>query len=242
VKPKFIALICFGVAVATLGVWKVTSATRQQQLAELDAAKDKGSLNWRLRKAKIEGTREIFLSPLRVDYSCGGCDTEQLLSNSAVVVMQPVAKKSVVVDSGLVRTWYKFRILENLSGRAIPTCDGCSGADVSSIPEKLLPTKTDEILLSKQGGTVIIDNVRVTTKDPDYPEFEFSQKYLCPVVLANGVAFSNGGPSTVFHLSEGGTLESFNNKGHAFKLDMEGRFRNSLELFRQGLKNRNSGG
>ena len=151
--------------VATLGAYssKGTSSLSRQadssnltaQLRELETAPDWLSGWWYLRRAKIMGERQVVLSGLRF---CGAeiQGLKKGLTKSDVIVAESIEKYVQVHEFGLM-TWYKFRIVEDLSldlPRERPYCG-------EPIPAQILPVAYDEIVVPRIGGEVSIDGVRL---------------------------------------------------------------------------------
>jgi arginyl-tRNA--protein-N-Asp/Glu arginylyltransferase len=55
-------------------------------------------------------------------------------------------------------------------------CSDCSSTKY--VPAELQPIKSDEIVIRRNTGTVVADEVEVTSIDLLYPEFKLHQQYL----------------------------------------------------------------
>lgn len=163
---------------AAIDLPDVPSKSLQEQLQELYNAKDRDSLRWHIRKAKIVGDKEVTLSGL---HKCPP-DIQSLddaLNDLSVILAKPV-ERVVETDEmiGLI-TWYKFKVIDDLSSIRVTKRDtqGCSTCNHSSnesdhFPASLLPLEADEILVFHVGGDLIADGIRVN--QPSTILFDFS--------------------------------------------------------------------
>jgi hypothetical protein len=161
-------------AISSRGVPRRISQTDllKQKLEELQLAPDQGSVDWYVRRAKSTGEKEAILPGL---HSCGPevPDLGAFLRESDVIVAESIGRYVHVNELGL-QTWYKFRIVEDLSldpGRECSTC-GNPGGEQQEIPAQLLPLASDEFVLSYIGGQMNIDGVKVV--QPQTRSVDFS--------------------------------------------------------------------
>jgi len=241
VKNKLVALAFLGLALTILGTIRINSRNQEQQLAELQSAPDRGTIAWRVRLAKAKGEREVVLDPPTVLYAASGSNLDEVLSNYTAVIAEPVAQRSYVSDDRQeVVTWYKFRIVENLSGRNFASCPTCSSSIKPS--EEMLPLDADQFLMAKYGGVVVIDGIKVTTRQLGFPQFSMSTKYLLFVSLdSSGVAGMAVGPEGIFSVSDEGLLQPINDTPHTIKRELATRFDSSVYQLKHELKNRFAG-
>jgi hypothetical protein len=145
----------------------VSSQTSQgdrlnRQLQELQSAPDQGNVDWYVRRAKLTGEKEVILPGF---YNCGPDvpDLEGALRKWDVIVAESI-ERYVQIDQrlGLI-TWYKFRIIEDLSLERVKECSTCGDAvaEQPEIPAQLLPLASDEIVVPYSGGQLNIDGVKV---------------------------------------------------------------------------------
>ena len=160
-KIALLVLVGFVLAIVGIGSKSVTSIRKQKQLEELDNASDRGSLAWHLRRAKITGEKELELSGL-YNYPFVVKDLDQALNQFRVISAVPI-ERYITTDSSWVLTWYKFKIIDDLSSKQAQECSSCDDAsqDTESLPEALLPLNPDEILIGHIGGELIVDGIRV---------------------------------------------------------------------------------
>ncbi len=167
-----------------------------------------GSLRWRVQEAKRKGERQdgIFI------HNCGTVLTNpqealtDALSNFAVIVAEPIEKKSYE-GKDYVNTWYRFRIIETLNPRPLAPCPGC----ISSFdpPSDLPPVGNDEILILQSGGTMIIDGVEVIDSFSNQPHYSLSQKYLLFLITdsTKRTSIQGLGSAGIFEVDSKGILK-----------------------------------
>src|SRR5262245_18225599 len=167
-----------------------------------------GSLRWNIQEAKRRGERQLE----RITIGCGSEFSnpreplKEALSYFAVIVAEPIEKKTYA-DKDKVVTWYRFRIIETLNPRPLALCPGCN--DSFDPPGDLLPIGNDEILIIQNGGTIIIDGVKVIDHY-SYQPYSLSQKYLLCLrpysTIKTGIA--GMGSDGVFEVDSEGILKS----------------------------------
>src|ERR1044072_9100864 len=80
-----------------------------------DQSKDRGKLSWYAAKAKAKGQREVVIRAPLIDYAVPR-DLDEALAYYTLVIAEPLEQRSYVEDDErAIRTWYKFRLLEELS-------------------------------------------------------------------------------------------------------------------------------
>lgn len=129
-----------------------------------------------MQQARASGRNEIN-SAVNVEFD----DVDSLdeaISRYTVIVAEPIARRSYVVDDLFLETWYKFRVSETLSQRTPYRCPECTPAAVTDPPADMLPLNPNEILIHTAGGEVTIDGVSITETVADLPAFMTSQRYL----------------------------------------------------------------
>ena len=148
------------------------SQKRLAQLRELQNASDVGSVDWFLRRAKVTGEKEVILPALHL---CGPevPDLNAALTEYKVIVAQSIESYVQPHQMGLM-TWYKFRIIEDLSLEPIRECSTCNEvvAEHQEIPAQLLPLAPDEIVVPHIGGRLEIDGVKLV--QPNSLSVDFS--------------------------------------------------------------------
>lgn len=138
-------------ALTSLTAFKVRSRSQKEQIEELQNAPDKGTIAWHARLAKAKGERKVVLPrPDWIAFKCYSTaeNLDEALSQYGAVVAQPISYRTYIVSTNElykdneIRTWYKFRILENLSDKPIPVCRNCGDPDSDReklIPQEMLP-------------------------------------------------------------------------------------------------------
>jgi hypothetical protein len=101
---------------------------------------------------------------------------DQTLNEYTVVLGQPVDYRSVLLDDYSIGTWYKFRVRDTLSEK--PDC--LPNVECLPLPEppEDMYLQQDEIFVLRNGGTQIIEGVKVTVHEPNFTDLSFDQEYL----------------------------------------------------------------
>lgn len=215
-KFKLIALALVVLCTVIIGLFRVSSRSQQEEIKRLQDAPDKGTVAWRARLAKAEGKRRVVLNSLLVEYGTEVSGLDDALKYLGAVVAQPIDRQTVISSTNElyrdneIRTWYKFRILQNYSGEPLPKCTSCGSYDSNRIPQNMLPLNSDEILIETYGGTVEIDGVEISVVDKEIPEFSESQQYLLFLLTdASGqVGMLRMGAVGIYKIDSSGKVEA----------------------------------
>jgi hypothetical protein len=163
-KNRVVLLVFIPAMIIGLGL--SVQVINWQQRKALDNAGDLGSAAWCIRKARLEGDKQVILPGL---FCCPPAVSglQEALSQFRVVLAKPIARDTKTDFIGLV-TWYKFKVMDDLSSvrwheNSWQNCVDCGNVsnDTSWFPAALLPLEEDEILVPHRGGEVIIDGLRV---------------------------------------------------------------------------------
>lgn len=168
-------LITAGLVILTSTLFLSLSFKTNSKVQEVDRSKDRGKLSWFAARAKAKGQREVVIGAPLVTYAVPK-DLEEALAYYTLVVAEPLEQRSYVNDDErTIKTWYKLRLLEELSS---PTTICTTCPDIEPPPTDFLPLQTNEFLTSKPEGEVEVDGVRIKQNDPDFPRFEKRKRYL----------------------------------------------------------------
>jgi hypothetical protein len=232
-RTKFTAISLFIILLIIIGAITALSIVKRQQSGK--AQEGKATVSGLVKQAKAKGIREVVLPIPEVDYGGSDTDTDKALLNYKAIVAEPIEQKSYYNGSSSVSTWYKFRVVEVLSNNNPPPCSECSGGEP---PAEMLPLNSDEFLLAKYGGTVLIDEVRVITPDDaQYPGFKKNKRYLLYASInGSGVARTVAGPAGIFIIEQDGSLKPINENPHPLKEDIKNKFANSIDKLKRRLK------
>jgi hypothetical protein len=223
-------LIALGATIALVTI------NSKSQRARPDNAPAKDRLHWHARVAKENGKREIIVPGLNVDYdgSASSQTTNDVLLYYDVVRAQPVQAVSYPFDTNVIATWYKFRVLESLSTAGKVACPSCTDSD---LPSELLPLASDEFLLWKAGGSLVVDGVTITMPDPGFPPFEMGREYLLFIAKRpSGVADVAGGSVGTFTVEKNGHISSVAGGKHPVTKRLLSDLGDSLDLMKLKLK------
>ena len=193
-----------------------------------------GSLEALAQDCAANGIQSIDVNTMLWEYEAiGGID--EALSKYSVIIAHPVSSTSYVWNSELqiVGTWYKFAVTESLSQRPHIPCDMCE----TDPPASLLPLSDGQLLISKYGGAVTINGVRINSIDTDFPAYLTSQNYLIflDVDQTRGVGSVDAGGAAVFAIGADGVLRSVSSINSALAEDISLRYGNSLTALRAAL-------
>lgn len=156
-RTKLLLLTTVIVVFASLGTINTSS---RRQSAE-SSADDVGTIAWHIRLAEEKGQKTVNIPPLTgIPEEIGGLD--QALTRFRVILAEPVDTHTYVSGRWTLLTWYRFRVLEDLSSPAVRPCSGCDSGD--GIPSDLLPVGPSEILVPQPGGVLTINGLTLVQK------------------------------------------------------------------------------
>jgi hypothetical protein len=233
--------IFLGLSLILLGattIWKSQSNSQsgqRNQSLNQNEREDPTALRTRVKKAKPNGNNEVvFAAPEPILADIGSLD--EALANYSVVIAQLVDSTSFQVDPRNIMTYHKFRILETLSQKHLPFL-----GVPAKLPTELPPLKDNEIYVLEGGGTVVIDDVKVTQKAAY--EYSRSRKYLLFISKnsAETIAMVNLGKYGVFRVREddGDGVEAITDEVSPIKRDLEERHANKISRLRDAAKKNN---
>lgn len=234
-KNKIIVLV----SVLLIGIGAVTtlSLIRQQPQGKMRPDwRDRGLIASTAKNAKEKVINKTSVYPPHVSYVDGLASMDEALSYYSAVIAQPITKHTQISKDGEeIITWYKFKILENLSDKV---CSRCLPAD--ELPSEMLPLNSDEIIVNKHGGTVSLDGVEVTMPTPSYPDFETSEKYLLFLEIDPTRQFGKimVGPAGTFTVKPNGDIVPINEKDHPLKKIIKEQYKSSIKELKDYTKGR----
>lgn len=159
-KIILLAVIGFVVVLGGVGLKNVSFKSKQQQLKELDNADDRSSVAWFIRKAKITGDTQVIL-PLYIGIPGEVSGLDEALSKFKVISGKPV-EKYTQAGTWALTTWYKFKIVEDLTSNKVQPCSNCDDpSQEAHLPAPLLPLESDEILVPRPGGELVVDGIKL---------------------------------------------------------------------------------
>jgi hypothetical protein len=231
-KLKLTLAIAFIGLALTIGLIRTSSKVRHKQTPQPTSDR----LKWHVEEAKREEVKEVFLQAPTSDYLGSDItDFKEALSSYTLVVAQLEDSKTYEVEDGNnLITWNKFRTTDQLSDIRPSACNGC----VTTVPpDEFLPLHPGEFCVSRRGGMLMHDGVKITQVVSDFPFFEKGQKYFMFISLyPSGVAITAGGPNGVFPLDEHGRLSQFAREPNEISNGVQGRFKNSINIAKSQLK------
>lgn len=230
-KP-FLALALFVVCILTLAL-----SNKSNRVGAVQTGIIPGSLE-ALAQDAIERNEQSVTIPTAMWSNAGVSGIDEAVASYSLVVAHPVSKRSYVWNSEfqIIGTWYKFLITESLSQRPFITCTNCPPAP--NAPADLLPLTSNELLVPKFGGSVVINGVTINSVDEVFPEYEMSRSYLLflKVDSSKGTGLTSIGPAAVFTINNNGTLSTVAEASdNSLAQDITQRYGNSLAALRTAL-------
>ncbi|MCA1603932.1 MAG: hypothetical protein LC775_00250 [Acidobacteria bacterium] len=205
-------VVCLMILVVTFFV--VARAISSQETAS-QRGLGEGTIQWHAQRAKQRGQQEIIIPAPRWR-PVGVSSLEEALGYFTVVVATPIENKSYIRSSNNIRTWYKFKVHEFLSRKNWAGCPTCPPPP--DVPSEMLPLAEDEVLVPRGSGTVIVDGVKITSLETDYPLFSESHQYLLFLKFdaSKQVGEITLGHAGVFTVSPSGGIKQINRRNHRF--------------------------
>jgi len=233
---KMIILVVVIATLAVVGVVRTTSKSRYPESQRFEL-KDKEKRNTlalkeRVELAKMRGERQILI-PGSISANVEVENLDEAFSIYTVVIAQPIEAKSFLDVHDAIKSWYKFKVIETLSKKA-PPADTFFGDP----PDDMLPLKDNEILVPRLNGTVVIDSVKVTAPDSDFPTLDKSQKYLLflSVDTTGKIGRLELGSAAVASITADAKIETTDKQQDRLKLEMKDRYNSSLNQLKEKLK------
>lgn len=233
-KFKALALISFILFLAVAGTIGTLSVGKQPLLNGQDS-ESPGTLKWHVKRAKERGEKEVKVATPIYNYATvTGLD--EAAAHYYIYIAQPLESKTITSSPKNITTWYKFKVIEDLSRENLQVCSTCSS--VINPPEEMLPLKANEILIPKAGGTIDIDGIRVTKEENDFPQFSMSHTYLLFLDLdrSRKVGRFSMGPNGVYKIDSNDQIRSVNEKPRRLKDEIKNLYGNSLTQLKKKLK------
>lgn len=212
------------------------STQNRTQIEELEKSPERGKLVWHSKMAKAKGRHNVLLDSAIVDYAVPR-SLDSALANYHLVVAEPISSRSQAATYN-IHTWYKFRLIEELSTPDIACLDCFS---LVGPPEDLLPLGSNEFLTAQLGGEATIDGISITTSDSSFPSFEIGQRYLLLVAFDSNriIGRLSSGPWGTFIVNSSEKLEPVDTRlKHPLRDRLSTQFGNSLHSLRAALRTR----
>jgi hypothetical protein len=219
-----------------LGATTISTTRKQGRPDESERSQERGTLTWFAKRANARGERRAVKAAPLTSYVTDVKDIDEVASNYHLAVVLPVKSTAVAKNDSLILTWYKLKVVEDLSRQKISRCSACPLP--VSIPQDMLPVLPDELLVTKFGGTVSIDGVEVTMEDKEFPPLSLSEKYLLffetdPTGTIGDLML---GPGGVFVVRGDDSLTPLTDKGHDLSNHVRQRAGNSLRSLAEAVK------
>ena len=235
-KLKLFVLAITILAIVIFNTARISSRNQEQAIIELSASETKGTISYQAKLAKIQGKRKVFLPGYHVSYANEVKSLNDALSNQGLIIGELIKKKSGVINNEYIVTWYKFKIIDNLTAD-LPQCLACESR-LENEAKDMLPEGPNEILISAIGGSVKVEGVEVTMEYSGVPEFLKSQRYL--LFLATDSSGKIGvlkmGSVGVFRIDPTGLIEPVDDTPHPLRAELIGRHNRSLDQLKDHIQ------
>jgi hypothetical protein len=192
-----------------------------------------GTLDYYAEQALAQGLTEYHFSAGIYEYRLSP-SWDDVVSRFSFVVAEPIEVKSsptqgVGGDDG-IQSWYRFRVIEQLSSKPPPFVLG-------PLPSDLQPAQTDQLWVFKPGGILQRNGVQLVADELSFPAYSFGQRYLL-ILYLDPTARSGAiimGSQAVYSVTSSGVLSSVDPLGSVFEADLATRYNNSLDQLRAAL-------
>lgn len=197
--------------------------------------KDKNAIESVARRAKAEGKTKVTIPGPLIDYPGMGMNVDDALEQYSALVAEVVESNTYLGDSDVIRTAYKFRIIEPITQKHVAFCETCPPLRDAS--DKLRPALSNEFILELSGGTLTIDGVEVNMAHSGGLSFKGGEQYLLLVSFTpGGMARLAAGPSAVFRVRDNDFIAPIGKSSHPIPSQVATRFSNKLSKFKEAAK------
>lgn len=208
------------------GYVKSVSSSRQESRQQTT----RPTLKQIAREAKGKGEGEVKLHGL-ITNKAQFTNLTDALNAYHLMKVELVDKKSMIENESIY-SWYKFKIIDDIS-------QAKTAYDFSFMtpPLEMLPLQRDEVLVSADGGVVMIDGIEVSSRELGEPVFDINKQYLLFLCLdpATKIATVNLGAAGVFSVDGADIIAPFN-KNKRYVYDALGS--NSISVVKRKLQRR----
>jgi hypothetical protein len=155
--------------------------------------------------ARAKGKSTVRLPPPE-EFTGDPRNLAEALSGSSLIVGKLIAQETVP-ERSWIATWYKYKIVEFLHKQENTPPGDLSSSD---IPPSLLPLRSDEILVHRNVGSVVVEGVNLTTIEDDGTILPPSLPHVLFLVLRDSgkVGLPAYGPQGMFILNADQSLQS----------------------------------
>jgi hypothetical protein len=178
-----------------------------------------------IEDAKAKGKQNVQLTA-PIPYYASVNSLDDALAHYTTVLAAPVRSESrISSDSRNIETWYKLHIVDFLSEpKESSKCSSCFS--LTDVPAELLPINEDEIVVVKNGGSIVSDGIKVTSTDFAYGDLKLNEQYLLFLSLDRHtrVASVELGPTGVLVVDNDGEIEGINAQLSKLGNDLKNRY------------------
>lgn len=122
-----------------------------------------GRLHQLAAKARLEGKAELTIETLIVDYPGSESGLNDASQYYGVYIARFIDKKTASFRGNDVMTWYRLKIVDELSPQSVRSLKLMDELDSRARPPaNLFALKDDEFVVGLVGGELIIDGIRIS--------------------------------------------------------------------------------
>ena len=223
---RTVGVALVGVAIVAIGVASFSRLGRKRPPQNDQPVHP--TLAWRAEQALKDGRDRVYLNTPIIDYGLPRT-LKEALEYYDVVVAEAVKKQSFAEDNQeFIQTWYQFKILEYLHHRSILNCPTCPSP--LTPPAEMLPIDSDQMLVPRVGGDLIINGVTISGSEPGFKAFEMNRKYVLFLIIdePKKVGTILAGPSGTYTLDSNNLLQPFSPKSDPLAQEIHRKFKDSL--------------
>ena len=190
-----------------------------------------GSIDDLAQKASANGKFSVTI-PLEIMHEdVDGFDDAK--AHYSIVVVDAVSKQSFAISAFSIETWFKFTVTETILSTPPHIC--VTGA--CSLPAGLPAAASNELWLSKSGGSIERNGITVNFEWSEFPDFNIGQRYVLFIDMnqSTRVGANALGPVGVFMLDNNGIMTPVLGEDTNLKSDISSRFGNSLAQLRNAI-------
>ncbi|HEY2961850.1 MAG TPA: hypothetical protein VGJ37_05505 [Pyrinomonadaceae bacterium] len=190
-----------------------------------------GSIDDLVQRANANGDHSATLPIEIMHEDVDGFDDAR--THYSIVVADAVSKQSFAISAYSIETWFKFTVTETILSTGPHIC--VTGA--CSLPAGLPAAGSNELWLSKAGGTIERNGVTVNFEWNEFPDFNIGQRYVLFIDMnqSTRVGANALGPVGVFMLDNNGIMAAVLGEDTNLKSDISSRFGNSLSQLRNAI-------
>jgi hypothetical protein len=210
---------------------------REPQASDTIFSRRAATLAERVQEAKQQGKKRlVFPAPIGIPAHIN--NLSEAFDNFQVLVVQSVSQESFPQGDSDIVTWYKFKIIDDLSHANARQTSHRELEKVLPRSLALQDLNNDEVLIRQAGGVLNLDGVTLIQETDDFPPLSGHQKYLLFLSKSPSekIARMEFGPFGVFVIDQDGQLLPLTDSGHPIHNEIKEFYGNSLARLKTEAK------